>query len=258
MGSPPAPAAASYSAAAPPSPAEVQALHLAYHRTRDPELRERLLLFHRSLAVYFAQRFAHRGEPMDDLEQVATMALLKAVDRFDPTREIKFATYAARVVTGELKRHFRDRTWAMRVPRSLQELHLRVKNASEFLRGDLGRSPTVQELAAYLGSSEERVLEAMEAGEAYRLASLDAPLPGSEEMHVQVGADDPEIAVFEQRQLLEPLLARLDERDQLIVKLYYVHNLSQADIGARLGLSQVHVSRRLAKILDRLRSLAQA
>lgn len=253
-GSPPSPVAT----APVTSPADVQTLHLAYHRTRDPKLRERLLLFHQSLAVYFAQRFAHRGEPMEDLEQVATMALLKAIDRFDPAREIKFATYAARVVTGELKRHFRDRTWAMRVPRSLQELHLRVKNASEFLRGDLGRSPTVPELVHYLGVPEERVLEAMEAGDAYRLTSLDAPLPGSDEVRIQVGGDDPAMAAFEQRQLLEPLLARLEERDRTIVRLYYVHNLSQADIGARLGLSQVHVSRRLAKILERLRTLAQA
>lgn len=243
---------------APPaaSPADVGALHAAYHRTRDPKLREQLLLAHHSLAIYFAQRFAHRGEPIEDLEQVATMALLKAVDRFDPTRGIKFATYAARVVTGELKRHFRDRTWAMRVPRSLQELHLRVKNTSEFLRGDLGRSPTVEELATYIGVSEERVLEAMEAGDAYRLTSLDAPAPGSDDHHIQVGGDDPAMAAFEQRALLEPLLARLDERDQVIVRLYYVHNLSQSDIGSRLGLSQVHVSRRLAKILERLRMLA--
>jgi RNA polymerase sigma-B factor len=258
MGSPPGSAAPARSARSATPQADVHALHLAYYETRDPELRERLVLVHQSLALYFAQRFAHRGEPMDDLEQVATMALLKAIDRFDPTRDIKFATYAARVVTGELKRHFRDRTWAMRVPRSLQELHLRVKNASEFLRGDLGRSPTVQELVEYIGVSEERVLEAMEAGDAYRLTSLDAPLPGSDESLIQVGGDDPAMAAFEQRQLLEPLLARLEERDQIIVRLYYVHNLSQAEIGARLGLSQVHVSRRLAKILDRLRTLAQA
>jgi RNA polymerase sigma-B factor len=145
----------------------------------------------------------------------------------------------------------------MRVPRSLQELHLRVKNASELLRGDLGRSPSVTELATYVGTSEERVLEAMAAGDAYRLTSLDAPAPGSDDMQIQVGGDDPAMAAFEQRALLEPLLARLDERDQVIVRLYYVHNLSQADIGARLGLSQVHVSRRLAKILERLRTLAQ-
>lgn len=243
--------------AATAAPSEVERLHHEYYNTRDPKVRERLLLLHRSLALYFAQRFAHRGEMIEDLEQVATMALLKAIDRFDPTREIKFATYAARVVTGELKRHFRDRTWAMRVPRSLQELHLRVKNASEFLRGDLGRSPTVPELVRYLGVSEEQVLEAMEAGDAYRLTSLDAPVSGTADMQLQIGDDDPAMAAFEQRQLLAPLLARLDDRDQTIVRLYYVHNLSQADIGSRLGLSQVHVSRRLAKILDRLRSLAQ-
>lgn len=240
------------------STAEVQALHVSYAQSRDPEQRERLLLHHRNLALYFAQRFAHRGEPMEDLEQVATMALLKAIDRFDPEREIKFATYAARVVTGELKRHFRDRTWAMRVPRSLQELHLRVKNASEFLRGGLGRSPTVKELADYLEVSEEQVLEAMEAGDAYRLTSLDAPVAGTADRQLQLGAEDPEIQAFEQRQLVDLLLGRLDERDRLIVRLYYVHNLSQAEIGSRLGLSQVHVSRRLAKIVDRLRSLARA
>ena len=219
--------------------------------------REELLNAHWGLARQLARRFANRGEPLDDLNQVAMMALLKAVDRFDPSREVKFATYASRVISGELKRHFRDRTWAMRVPRSLQELNLRAKAATEVLRGILQRPPTVQEMARYLAVSEEEVLEAMEAGRAYRLTSIDATYDdGHGTSSVQVGGDDPGMADVEHRQLLDTLISRLSDEDQVIVRLYYTHSMSQADIGEMLGLTQVQVSRRLARVLTRLRGLA--
>jgi RNA polymerase sigma-B factor len=191
------------------------------------------------------------------------LALVKALDRFEPEREVKFSTYAARVISGELKRHFRDRTWAVRVPRPLQERYLRVRGAVEELRGALDRSPTIDEIATHLGLSDEDVLQAMDVASAYRLASLDAPVRragGDGEQYVQVGEPDGAMAAFEdrlhRRQVLAPLLEKLAEEDRLIVGLYYLHGLSQAEIARRLDVSQVQISRRLARILARLRSLA--
>jgi RNA polymerase sigma-B factor len=191
------------------------------------------------------------------------LALVKALDRFEPEREVKFSTYAARVISGELKRHFRDRTWAVRVPRPLQERYLRVRGAVEELRGALDRSPTIDEIATHLGLSDEDVLQAMDVASAYRLASLDAPVRragGDGEQYVQVGEPDGAMTAFEdrlhRRQVLAPLLEKLAEEDRLIVGLYYLHGLSQAEIARRLDVSQVQISRRLARILARLRSLA--
>jgi RNA polymerase sigma-B factor len=241
--------------------ADLDALHFRFRATRDPALRERLVVEYQGLARHLANLFAHRGQPGDDLNQVATMALLKAVDRFDPDRGVKFSTYAARVVTGELKRHFRDRAWAVRVPRSLQELYLASRRAADDLQAELGRDPTVAQVAARVGIGEEGVLEAMEAGFAYRIASLDAPRPGGDGRGwaEPAGADDGFAAVEDRlarHQRLTPLLSRLGEQDRRLTWLYYGEGLSQAEIGARLGMSQVAVSRRLARILGRLRALA--
>jgi len=219
------------------------------------------VLHYQPLAHHFARRYANRGEPLDDLDQVALLALVKALDRFEPEREVKFSTYAARVITGELKRHFRDRTWAVRVPRPLQERYLRVRAAVEELRGALGRSPTIVEIASYLGLTDEDVLQAMDVASAYRLASLDAPVPGGDgDQHLQVGEPDGAMRALEdrlhRRQVLVPLLEKLADDDRLIVGLYYLHGMSQAEIARRLDVSQVQISRRLARILARLRSLA--
>jgi RNA polymerase sigma-B factor len=247
------------------SAAPVDDLHARYRATGDPALREQLLFHYKALAHHFARRYANRGEPLDDLDQVALLALVKALDRFEPEREVKFSTYAARVISGELKRHFRDRTWAVRVPRPLQERYLRVRGAVEELRGALDRSPTIDEIATHLGLSDEDVLQAMDVASAYRLASLDAPLRhggtgGDGEQYLQVGEPDRAMAAFEdrlhRRQVLAPLLEKLAEDDRLIVGLYYLHGLSQAEIARRLDVSQVQISRRLARILARLRSLA--
>src|SRR5438128_11445445 len=152
-----------------------------FAETRDPTLRDELIEAHLGLAEYLARRFANRGEPLDDLVQVASVGLLKAVDRFDPERGLEFSTYATPTIVGELKRHFRDKGWAVRVPRRIQELHLRLGKVVSTLSQDLGRSPTIAEVAERAGASEEEVLEAMEAGRAYRFASLDAPGGGDED-----------------------------------------------------------------------------
>src|SRR5438034_7175976 len=166
-----------------------------YSRTRDPALRDELGTAHLGLAEYLARRFANRGEPLDDLVQVASVGLLKAVDRFDPERGLEFSTYATPTIVGELKRHFRDKGWAVRVPRRVQELHLRMGKVVSSLSQDLGRSPTIAEVAERAGASEEEVLEAMEAGRAYRFASLDAPGSAgdneNQSLASQLGSEDP-------------------------------------------------------------------
>src|SRR5438046_1970991 len=151
-----------------------------YSQSRDPGLRDQLVTAHLGLAEYLARRFANRGEPLDDLVQVASMGLLKAVDRFDTERGLEFSTYATPTIVGELKRHFRDKGWAVRVPRRVQELHLRLGAVLNTLSQDLGRSPTIAEIAERAEVSEEDVLEALEAGHAYRFTSLDAPAAGDE------------------------------------------------------------------------------
>lgn len=239
----------------------VAALHARYRVTGDHALREQLLLHYKPLAHHFARRYANRGEPLDDLDQVALLALVKALDRFDPDREVKFSTYAARVISGELKRHFRDRTWAVRVPRPLQERYLRVRGAVEDLRASLDRAPTIPEIAAHLGLADDDVLQAMDVASAYRLTSLDAPIRGNDDdQYLQVGEVDGAIRAFEERehrrQVLAPLLEKLAPDDRLVVGLYYLHGMSQAEIARRLEVSQVQVSRRLARILARLRALA--
>src|SRR5688500_11789970 len=155
-------------------------MFVAFAETRDERLRAELIEAHLGLAEYLARRFSNRGEPLDDLVQVASMGLVKAVDRFEPERGLEFSTYATHTVVGELKRHFRDKGWAVRVPRRMQELHLRLANLVGTLNQDLGRAPTVAEIAQAAGVSEEEVLEALEAGQAYRFASLDAPMPGED------------------------------------------------------------------------------
>ena len=240
---------------------ELDALHHHYGTTRDAAVRERLVLAYRPFARHLAGQFRDRGEPLEDLQQVAMMALIKALDRFDPTRGIRFSTFASRYVSGEIKRHFRDKTWAVRVPRPVQERYLRMKVAVEMLRGDLGRSPTIPELAAQLDSTEEEVLEAMEAASLYRIRSLDEPRGDEDERGSEVAAPEAGYELVErtllQRQVLGSVLERLNERDRRLLELYYVESLSQAEIAERIGMSQVSVSRHLARIIGRLRALAR-
>jgi RNA polymerase sigma-B factor len=231
-----------------------------YARTREPALRDQLVAEHLGLAHSLARRFVNRGEPLDDLVQVASLALVKAVDRFEPERGLAFSTFATPTILGELKRHFRDKGWAVRVTRRVQELHLELGREISSLSQELGRSPTVPELADRLGVSEDEVLEAMEAGRAYRVGSIDARAPGESDDGLTVadrlGAPDAALADAERRAALAPMLASLPERQRLIVYLRFYEGLTQSEIGARLGISQMHVSRLLARSLDQLREHA--
>jgi len=232
-----------------------------FARTGDRDLRDELVRAHLGLAEYLARRFANRGEPLEDLVQVASLALVKSVDRFDPSREVEFSTYATHTIVGELKRHFRDKGWAVRAPRRMQELYLRLSKVVASLSQELGRSPTIAELAAETAVSEEEVLEALEAGQAYRFASLDAPAPGDSEggdtLGSRMGTDDPGLGDAEGRVALSSLLATLAERERMIVRLRFFEGLTQSEIAANLGISQMQVSRLLARSVARLRAAAQ-
>lgn len=236
--------------------------------SRDPVVRDELVAAHLGLAEYLARRFINRGEPLDDLVQVASLGLIKAVDRFDPSRGLEFSTYATPTIVGELKRHFRDKGWAVRVPRRIQELHLQLAPAVGALTQELGRSPTIAEIAQVTSASEEEVLEAIEAGYAYRATSLDAPArpsgsggPDSADagptLSAQLGEDDPAMAGSEHRMALSPLLSQVPERERMILHLRFFEGLTQTEIAGRLGISQMHVSRLLARSLAQLRSSAE-
>jgi RNA polymerase sigma-B factor len=227
-----------------------------FQRTHERRLRDELVEEHIPLARFLARRFDHRGESSDDLLQVALLGLLKAVERFDPERGLQFSTFATPTIVGELKRHFRDKGWAVRVPRRMQELHLQLANAVGALTQEFGRSPTPADVAARLGVSEEEVLEAMEAGGLYRLTSLDGTASGdadSAELTTMIGEDDPEYERVEQRSQLHELLGTLPERERAIVYLRFFDGLTQSEIATRVGISQMHVSRLLGRSVDQLR-----
>jgi RNA polymerase sigma-B factor len=230
-----------------------------YATTRERALRDDLVTAHMGLAEYLARRFTNRGEPLDDLIQVAALGLLKAVDRFDPERGLEFSTYATPTIVGELKRHFRDKGWAVRVPRRVQELHLRLGSVVSTLSQELGRSPTIGEIAQSAAVSEEEVLEAIEAGHAYRFTSLDAPSGNDEEMSLstELGAEDQGLIDSEHRVTLSPLIAQFPPRERTILHLRFFEGLTQSEIAARLGISQMHVSRLLARALAQLRTQAE-
>jgi RNA polymerase sigma-B factor len=226
-----------------------------YAKTRDKGLRDELVTTHMGLAEYLARRFTNRGEPLDDLLQVASLGLLKAVDRFDPDRGLEFSTYATPTIVGELKRHFRDKGWAVRVPRRVQELHLRLGTVVSTLSQELGRSPTIPEIADSAKVSEEEVVEAIEAGHAYRFTSLDAPAGGEDESALshQLGVEDQGLIDSEHRVALSPLIARFPPRERMILHLRFFEGMTQSEIASRLGISQMHVSRLLARSLAQLR-----
>lgn len=236
--------------------AAVEEKHRVFAVSRDPRLRDELVEAHLGLARQVARRFANRGEVLDDLVQVATMALIKALDRYDPERGVKFSTYATSSMTGELKRHFRDHAWVIRVPRALQELHLETNEAVETLRQQFGRSPTIPEIAEYVGAPDEEVLLAIEAGRAYRVHSLDAPVVG-DDRGIDLGDEDPDFDGADGRHDLSPLLAQLPRRERRILHLRFTEGLTQSEIADRIGLSQMHVSRLLARSLAELRELAE-
>lgn len=233
-----------------------------YRSSGDRSLRNELIEQHRSIATSAARHFAARGEPLDDLEQVALIGILKAVERFDPDLGIPFVSFARPTVLGELRRHFRDTTWSVRVPRRLKDLRSELSGATEHLISSLGRAPTPQELAAHMRLEVDDVLEALEAGGAYRPASLGSP--ASADQADPPGADalrsaDPLIEGAADRLLVGQLLEALGERERRIVQLRFYGGLSQTEIAEEVGLSQVHVSRllraSLASMQRRLRHM---
>jgi RNA polymerase sigma-B factor len=223
-------------------------------RIGDREERDRMVTEHLRLAHHLARRFANRGESHDDLVQVASLALVKAAERFDPDRGIMFSTFAAASIIGELKRHFRDRGWAVRAPRRLQELLLEIGSTVDRLGQELGRAPTVAELAKEIGATEDDVLEALEAGQSYRTASLDASDREGMTMAESLGAEDGGFTQVENHSALAQAMERLSSRDRLIVKLRFEDGLSQSEIAGRLGVSQMQISRLLAASLRQLRA----
>jgi RNA polymerase sigma-B factor len=219
-------------------------------------IRDDLVETHLPLVEYLARRFRNRGELHDDLVQVATIGLIKSVDRFDLERGVEFSTYATPTIVGEIKRHFRDKGWAIRVPRRLQELKLSLAKATSELAQRNGRSPTVAELATFLEMSEEDVLEGLESANAYSTVSLDTPESGdSDALAVAdtLGVIDESLEGVEYRESLKPLLDRLPAREKRILLLRFFGNMTQSQIAAELGISQMHVSRLLARTLAQLR-----
>ena len=219
------------------------------------EIRDRAIEAWLPLARHLANRYSGRGEPADDLLQTALVGLIKAVDKFDPAYGVDFAGYAIPTIVGEIKRHFRDRTWAIRVPRRLQELRLAITSANGALTHTLGRSPTVADVAAYLAITEEEVLEGLEGARAYSATSLSSPVAGegSTELGDTLGGADHEFEVTEARIALGPALAALDDRERRIVTLRFYGNLTQTEIAEQIGISQMHVSRLITPALLKLR-----
>jgi RNA polymerase sigma-B factor len=236
--------------------------HEANPERRDPEyeeLRNNLVVAHLNLVRFLALKFANRGEPLDDLVQVGTVGLLKAIDRFELGRGVEFTTYATPTIVGEIKRYFRDKGWAVKVPRRLQELNLAVNRASEKMAVELGRSPTVAELATRLDATEEEILEAQELGQAYNLLSLDSEVSGEGEKKSQtladtVGITDSGLELLEDRANLERAFHVLTGRERVIIYLRFYESVSQTEIAKRLNVSQMHVSRLQAKALEKLRA----
>jgi RNA polymerase sigma-B factor len=219
-------------------------------------IRGELVEIHLPLVEYLARRFRNRGEWLDDLTQVATIGLIKSIDRFDLARGVEFSTYATPTIVGEIKRHFRDKGWAVRVPRRLQELKLALTKAIGELAQKEGRAPTIAELAAHLQMSEEEVLEGLESANAYSTVSLDAPDSGDEDAPAvaeSLGMLDDALESVEYRESLKPLLERLQPREKRILLLRFFGNMTQSQIATELGISQMHVSRLLARTLAQLR-----
>ncbi|GAB6984151.1 RNA polymerase sigma factor SigF [Nocardioides pyridinolyticus] len=219
--------------------------------------RDALVHLHLPLVEHCARRFRNRGEPLEDLVQVGTIGLIKSVDRFDSDRGVEFSTYATPTIIGEIKRYFRDKGWAIRVPRRLQELRMQIGAATAELTQSLGRSPTPRELAHAIGCTVEEIVEGIESSNAYSTLSLDASDDGEEggaaSMLDAIGVDDEGLAHVEIRESIKPLLDRLEPREKKILLLRFFKNMTQSQIADEIGVSQMHVSRLLNRTLERLR-----
>lgn len=242
-----------------PSPRRdlVRGLLREYRETRDPAVRDRLVDLNADLVHYIARRFANRGEPLEDVEQVGFVGLIHAIERFDPSLENEFSTFATPTIMGEIRRYFRDRSWAVRVPRRLQENLLRVNTATQELAGELGRAPTIAEIGERLGLEPEDVLAALEVSPAQHTVSLEAtPAHGDEDATTlgdRLGGADANLDRVEMRQLLDHAMAHLNPREREIMALRFVEELPQTEVARRLGISQMHVSRLQRAAIEHLR-----
>jgi RNA polymerase sigma-B factor len=229
-----------------------------YHVEGDLAAREELIERYMSLVRSLARRYSYRGEQLDDLVQIGAIGLIKAIDRFDVERGVELTTYATPNIIGEIKRHFRDRGWSVRVPRGLQELNVQLSKLIEELTVELGRSPTIPELAKAAGNEEEEVLEALESGRAYSSVSLSGGGAAQEELGdldplESLGAEEPQYEVSEDRAVLAPGFRVLDERERKILHLRFFSGLTQSQIAQQIGISQMHVSRLIRRALQKLR-----
>jgi RNA polymerase sigma-B factor len=245
-----------------PSREELRALHRRYRDSKDPaerdRLRAQLVDAYHDFVYFLARKFQNRGEPLDDIVQVGYLGLIKAIERFDPDLGFEFTTFATLTVAGEIKRHFRDKGTAIRFPRRLQELHQSVVRVNEEMKNQLGREPTVSELAERLGVRPEDVTEAIEMGPAYMPLSLDQPVgsaDGQESRVIaeQIGTVDPELDRVEMRDLLDRAMVHLTPRERSIMAMRFYEQMSQSEIARRLGISQMHVSRLQRAALEQLR-----
>jgi RNA polymerase sigma-B factor len=234
---------------------DVDALLIAYHREGDRDARDRALVELMPLARALAARYAGRGEPLEDLVQVGAVGLIKAVDRFDVERGVEFSSYAVPTIVGEIRRHFRDKAWAMHVPRRLKELSVRLSRVLDELTTELGRSPTVAELAEATGADEEEVIDALDSANAYSTRSLHAPFDdgGEDSLADRLGSEDSGFEDVEDGALIAAGLDALDERERRIVELRFFEEKTQSQIAAEVGVSQMHVSRLLRQALATMR-----
>jgi RNA polymerase sigma-B factor len=234
-----------------------RALLRRYHEDGDLAARDQLIERYMSLVRSLARRYAYRGEQLDDLVQIGSIGLIKAIDRFDIDRGVELTTYATPNIIGEIKRHFRDKGWSVRVPRGLQELNVKLSKLIEEQTVELGRSPTIPELAKAAGAEEELVVEALESGRAYSAVSLSTGGGQDEEGELDplewLGAEEPEYEVSEDRAMLAPGFQALDERERLIIHLRFFKGLTQSQIAQQVGISQMHVSRLIRRALERIR-----
>ena len=239
---------------------ELRRLHRRYAETDDgaerDRIREQLVRGYESLVHFLARRFQNRGEPLEDIVQVGFLGLIKAIERFDPDLGNEFTTFATPTILGEIRRYFRDKGWAIRFPRRLQELHQQVLRTNEALKNELGRQPSVAEVAERLGVQQDDVLEAMEMSSALTPLSIDATVGGDDggrQLSESVGGDDPNLDRVEMRQVLERAMQHLNERERRIMIMRFFDEMSQSEVAKRLGISQMHVSRLQRAALEQLR-----
>ena len=232
-------------------------LLLRVRRDNDKTAREELITRYLPLVKSLARRFASRGQPVEDLIQVGSIGLIKAIDRFDLSRGVELSTYATPTILGEIKRYFRDKGWAVKVPRALQDLNVRLNRVIEQLTLELRRSPTIAELAKATGVSEEEVVEALESGRAYSSVSIFSGGTNEDDESLELldclGSEEEAYEIFEQRRVLAPAMERLDPRERLILHLRFFEGMTQTQVAAQIGISQMHVSRLIRKSIDNLR-----